>query len=162
MQIQVGDIFTIPMCGKYFGGVVQLRRKTEYFITIFSPAACDSVQVEQQICANPKPILCGITMDARFHSGDWTIVGNNRSLAQELPQPIFALLRLGVPIYEEFSTALIQIESVNDSSSIPSRRVTVSPVRFDNAVRAICEGRDWDDSFAKIEYGNYFTDEFQM
>lgn len=151
MKLMIGDVFRMQAVPEMLG-IIQHARKGEYFLNILT------VDLSEHLINSRlwRPVLCGITLDAKFFCGDWVVIGQSLRLASIMPSPAFKLSRNNKHVYEEFSTDLIDENEMKRSNAIPVPRVTVAPVRFEKAALAILRREDWADSYDKILYKNYF------
>src|SRR4051812_25873944 len=73
-DLSIGDIFELQSVAPGIGYGQILRSDILQFIVIFEPVLVNNLSVNQ--IANSARLLSGWTMDAKFRSGDWRIIGN--------------------------------------------------------------------------------------
>lgn len=149
----VGDVFTIP-CGDGrvgVGQVVARYGKDAYFLAVFESVvlAADPSERVSEVLAGPVQLLA-LSLDAKFHAGDWKIIGR-APVREEMP----------LPAYKEAVTSGDHVDVVDYTGSrrrratkeevdrLPNRKV-VAPVRLERALRAGLGLEPWLDAFNEL------------
>lgn len=93
--------------------------------------------------------FAALTLDAKFHHGDWPIVGNRKDNLSDLPQPWFKVGVDGETHIEARDRSVTRRATSAEEASLRHRTV-VAPVRIENALKAQHGLADWNPRFDEL------------
>lgn len=141
----VGDVFLVPLDGERYGiGQVAGDWKGELYVVIYdklvsrvaSAADIDGVGL----------VFAALTLDAKFHHGDWPIVGNRRDNLPDLPQPWFKVGVDGEAHIEARDRSATRRATPTEEAGLRHRTI-VAPVRVEKALKALHGVGEWNSRF---------------
>jgi hypothetical protein len=144
----VGDVFLVPLDRERYGiGQLAGDWKGELYVVIFdklvslnaSPADVDGAGLQ----------FAALTLDAKFHHGDWPLVGNRRDNLPHLPQPWFKVGVGGETHIEARDRSVTRRATSIEEASLRYRTV-VAPVRIESALKALHGLAEWNSRFDEL------------
>ncbi|CAO1651117.1 hypothetical protein I6E81_00125 [Salinibacterium sp. NG22] len=153
-KIKVGDVFIIPAGdGRAgVGQVVGVYGKSDYYFAIFDTVVPLEVSDERAIEALKSPLLfLGLSLDAKIFFGDWPVVAH----AEVDPSILLPAYKVSMGTIDN-----IHVIDYTGTRSRPATeaevdllefRSTVSPVRFERALRASLGLEPWLELFDKLK-----------
>lgn len=145
-KIKVGDIFLFGNSDQGWGcGQVMLSDINQY-IVIYEPIISYSKFSLEDITSF-KPLIAGWTMDARFLSGHWDILGDIDFLP-DVPFPEFKVkIKNNIWVTDIYGKKLRPAERMRDKA-LPNK-FSMSPVAFEKAFWAHHDNM-WESRFDKL------------
>lgn len=156
----VGDVFIVPVGdGRAgVGQVVGIYLKNAYYFAIFDAVfPIDEAKGRAVDSVLARPLLLALSLDAKLHAGDWTVVGS---------APVAASVLL--PAYKEALLSPSRVEVVDHSGTrrraamkteaemLPYRKV-VAHVRLERALRAWLGLEPWSEAFDELRADRVIT-----
>lgn len=144
----VGDVFLIPLDEERFGlGQVAGDWQNELYIVVYDkvvPHGASALEID-----GTQLLFAALTLDAKFHHGDWRIVGNRRDNLSQLPQPWYKVRISGVPYVEARDRSVIRPATADEASLLRNRTVS-SPAVIEGALKALHGLEDWLPPYDKL------------
>lgn len=163
MKLNIGDIFTIPIdeARVGIGQIINKPNKDSLIIVVYDVILNkDLLPPLNELCKN-NILLLGHTLDAKLYHKHWVIVGNYNRNISTIYLPYY---KLGTPpkdiyivnyIGDSFRRATISEFNALNYQSI------VSPIRYENAVKAHFNLLDWDNTYNDLLY-SYTLDSINL
>lgn len=154
MRTNIGDIFSIPIKETLLG-FGQIIRKPAFrlYIVVFEKIYSEASLPSPEEIVKAAPLLMGQTLDGLLYNNTWKIVGNIKSNITNFPFPYY---KLGTPPDillvdykgERLRTATrLEVDCLNYET-------TLSPIYFEEALKAWHKMLPWQSSFDEILYSN--------
>lgn len=160
LSIPPGTVFSMELGeGRYgLGLVTEATPLGEYFIVVFDTLSPDHEFCEwEQELERAKPVLAGLTLDAKFFHGNWVAVGKaTDAFLARIPHPLYSVLWSGKPVIERIDASKATRHEIKHGGAKPVPRITSAPVVFDDALRAQHGLAPWEAHFDQLRYDNYF------
>ena len=145
-KLSIGEIFLIPTGGDHFalGQVVGVYGGNAYYLVTFkrrlgrgslTPAGLSESQASD-------PEMIALTLDARFHSGDWEVVGLLPVTKMvSLPDSIECDAE-GKLWVVDHAGSILRPALTREDLLLPYRKI-VAPIRLENALKARDGNANW-------------------
>lgn len=144
-----GDVFLIPLDGERFGiGQIAGNWNGELYAVVFDKLVSMDAAPEDVNGANLA--FAALTLDAKLHHGDWTLIGNHMGNLPALPQPWFKVGVLGETHIESRDRSMTRRATRAESERLRFRSV-VAPVRIENAFKALHGFGEWNARFDDLK-----------
>jgi hypothetical protein len=152
MATKIGDIFSIPVKEEMIG-FGQVLRKPRYriYIVVFEELCHMGGIPKVEEIVKFAPLLLGVTLDGRLYNDIWKVVGNYKKNISGFPLPYY---KLGTPP----ETYLVNHKGERLRKAKPlevealSYETTLSPIYFDDALKAWHKILPWQEAFDEILY----------
>ena len=133
----VGDVFLIPIGDGtgYIGQVVAAEILLPYIVVFDLRVEVGRAAEEVDRALASEPLLVGLTMDALFRPGRWTVVSHREVENVEDYLPVFKVHTPRGWILEYVSVSITRPASDDEVASIPYRK-SRSPAIFEHALQA--------------------------
>ena len=144
----IGDVFLVPLDGERYGiGQLAGDWKGELYVVIYdrvvsrnaSPSDVDGASLQ----------FAALTLDAKFHHGDWPIVGTRRDNLPDLPQPWFKVGVAGETHLEARDRSVTRRATATEEAGLRHRTV-VAPIHIENALKALHGLAEWNSRFDEL------------
>jgi hypothetical protein len=137
--------FLIPLDGKRYGiGQLAGDWKGELYVVIYDKLVARSASPDDVDGAGLQ--FAALTLDAKFHHGDWPIIGNRQDNLPDLPQPWFKVGVGGETHIEARDRSVTRRATSTEEAGLRNRTV-VAPVRIENALKALHGLAEWNPRF---------------
>lgn len=153
-KLKVGDVFLVPLDGERYGlGQLAGDWKGELYVVIYDKlvgrdaAPADTVGADLTFAA--------LTLDAKFHHGDWPVIGNRQDNLPDLPQPWFKV-GVGRETHIEARDRSVTRRATTTEAAELRNRTVVAPVRIENALKALHGLAEWNPRFDDLRAGYAF------
>nr|WP_294850301.1 Imm26 family immunity protein [uncultured Sphingomonas sp.] len=147
-KLEVGDVFLVPVDGEQYGvGQLAGNWKGELYVVIFDKLV--SRNASPSDTANADLQFAALTLDAKFHHGDWPVIGNRTDNLADIPQPWFKV-GVGNATYIEARNRTVSRRATASEESALRYRTVVAPVRIENALKALHGIGDWNPRFEQL------------
>lgn len=144
----VGDVFLVPLDGERYGiGQIAGDWKGELYVIIYDKLAARDASPSDVDGAGL--LFAALTLDAKFHHGDWPVIGNRRDNVGQLPQPWFKVSVAGRAHIEARDRSATRRATPTEEANL-RRRTVVAPVRLENALRALHGLAEWNPRFEEL------------
>ena len=139
-KLAVGDVFLVPLDGERYGvGQLAGDWKGELYVVVSHDASPADIE-------GAELTFAALTLDAKFHHGDWPVVGNRRDNLPDIPQPWFAVGVGGETHIEARDRSVTRRATSAEAAGLRNRTV-VAPVRVEKATKAFHGLGEWDARF---------------
>jgi hypothetical protein len=157
---KLGDVFIIPIGDGLaaVGQVVGVYLKNAYYFAIFDTVfPIDQAKGRAVDSVRARPLLLALSLDAKLHAGDWTIVGS-APVAADAPLPAYKETvhtpdRVDVV---DHSGTRRRAATATEAEVLPNRKV-VAPVRLERALRAWLGMEPWSTAFDELRVDRVIT-----
>ena len=140
-KIAVGDVFLIPISGNQYGiGQVAGNWKGELYVLVYDEVVSQNATPADVDNAGLK--FAVLTLDAKFHHGDWPVIGNRTDNLERLPQPWFAVGVDGKSFVEARDRSVLRPATAIEEVRLKLRTV-VAPIRLEKALQASMGVGEW-------------------
>ena len=147
-KLNVGDVFLVPLDDQRCGiGQLAGDWKGELYVVIYDKLVSRAALPEDVIGAGLQ--FAALTLDAKFHHGDWPVVGNRKDFLSDLPQPWFKVDVGGETHIEARDRSVIRRATSTEAAQLRHRTV-VAPVRIENALKALNGLGEWNPRFEDL------------
>ncbi|HEY5711012.1 MAG TPA: Imm26 family immunity protein [Allosphingosinicella sp.] len=144
-KLKVGDVFLLPLNGAHFGiGQIAGNWKGEFYVVVYDKLVLrDASPVE----LNGAGIqFAALTLDAKFHHGNWPVIGHCQDNVAEIPQPWFKVGVAGETHIESRDRSVTRRATATEEATLRHRTV-VAPVRIENAFKALHGIGEWNSRY---------------
>ena len=148
--ISTGDIFQFRIPGGNCGYGQVIRSDILHYIVIFRPIL--PCAAEMQSIPSAEIILAGWTMDARFYSGDWQVLGN-RQIDDHIELPNYKVEMSGKIWITDVDGKIIRPANTEEISSLRYKSSN-SPIAFEKAFQAYHQQIPWEARFDELRAGS--------
>lgn len=157
--LAVGDVFLIPLDDERSGAgqVVGRYGDDAYYFALYYRTYPNTQRPEASAVLNDEIAILGLSMDARFSDGTWTVIGN-QPVSDDVPLPAYRE-SVGAPDrvdIVDYSGKVRRRSSPSEANSLRTRKV-VAPIRLERALRARAGLEPWLDAYAELEPDSYVT-----
>ena len=147
-RVTVGDVFLVPIDGERYGiGQLAGDWKGELYVVIFDKLVKRDASTADVNGAGLQ--LAALTLDAKFHHGDWPLIGNRRDNLPGLPQPWFKV-GVGGETHIEARDRSVTRRATSTEEAALRHRTVVAPVRIENALKALHGLVEWNSHFDEL------------
>lgn len=159
LKAKPGDVFLVPIDEhrSYVGQIIDKKRVVLY-IVIFDSLVDNGSPLSVKLDAlESRPILGGLTLDARFRPGMWEIIANAPSDGSRfLPAYKTGAVDLDNVMVESFDGRKRRPATNIEAETLPFR-TTHAPIGFEKAAKAYAGLADWEDRFDELVQSNNAT-----
>lgn len=150
--LSVGDVFTIQIDAgrRGIGQIVEKFGRNAYYLAVFDSAWPIDVPIDLDQAIRSRVMFLALSLDAKFHVGDWTVIGNRPSDLNRL-LPAFRELSVtpeGTKIVD-YSGRQQRPATVEESTRVPFRKI-VAPVRLEKGLRARFGLLPWIEEYSEL------------
>jgi hypothetical protein len=146
-KLGLGDAFSIPLNGGFFGFGVVLIPGKELYLGVFEPIF-KSPELPDDIELGAIRLV-GWSMDELFYHGQWKVVG--KMPVPSYPRPKHVVYGPDGPVVCSFERVLLRQAVLPDDMETFGYRTTVSNVAFTSALNCIHGLSDFLYDFKKID-----------
>jgi hypothetical protein len=149
-----GDVFQVPIDEDSVGhGQIIGSRPSTLLVAIFKELHPRSSAPHLTQIASGEVAFLAETFDAKIWNGEWPIVGNASPDHVRIPFPTYkvAIGRATDWYVETFDAPQRRPAKPWEIDSLPLRNI-VSPIRLENALRALHGVGQWDPSYRLLEF----------
>lgn len=146
---KVGDVFLVPLDDQRCGiGQLAGDWEGELYVVIYDKLVSRAALPGDVIGARLQ--FAALTLDAKFHHGDWPVIGNRQDLLSDLPQPWFKVDVAGETHIEARDRSVMRRATSAEAAQLRYRTV-VAPVRIENALKASNGLGEWNPRFDDLQ-----------
>jgi hypothetical protein len=149
---QIGDVFRLAIDSRRvgYGQIVGTYKRDAYYFAIFEKPHERDESVDLQTVVNGEVALLALSFDALLSRGDWEVVGNRPP--PQLVWPVYAeSVAPGVFDAVDHSGTVRRRVGATEAATLPTRSL-VSPIRVQNAFRALHGIAPWNDAYDRLRY----------
>jgi hypothetical protein len=147
-RLTTGDVFLVPLDGQRYGiGQLAGDWKGELYVVIYDKVVSRDASADDINGADLQ--LAALTLDAKFHHGDWPVIGNRQDNLPGLPQPWFKVGVDGQTHIEARDRSVTRKATPSEEAKLRHRTV-VAPVRIENALKALHGLAEWNPRFEEL------------
>ncbi len=149
VNAKLNDVFGIPIANMWWGlgKIVEIYKKHTLLIAVFKKTIHGEPCLVQDVLESDV-VLLGLTQDGKLYHGHWPIVGNDEN-DRDIERPCYLI---GPPercLVEDFFGEPVRKATLEDQAKLIYRK-TVAPIRFENALQAFHNVRDWDADYDSL------------
>jgi len=153
VPLATGDVFLVELDDRqgYLGWIIAFDHQLPYIIILDHVVPTEGASAHIDVALDCRPLLSGMTTDALFRPGGWTVVGN-RPISPETERcflPAYLVRRPGQLLVEDFHRRRNRSAEPGEELRIPPRR-TRAPIGFERALKAINGLEEWHDSYSRL------------
>jgi hypothetical protein len=145
-SISTGGVFRFAGVGNGYGYGQILLSKTLQYVAVFQPVLGDDIDIER-VLTYPA-LLAGWTMDGRFYSGDWSLIGIAPPRV-DIKLPEYKVEFSGETWVTDVEGNLLRLASSREQARLLFRK-TYSPIAFEKAFRAYHGELPWEARFDEL------------
>lgn len=144
-KLAVGDVFVLPLDNERHGiGQIAGDWKGELYVVIFDRLAPQGPTTADINGADLA--FAALTLDAKFHHGDWRVIGNRQDNLPYIPQPWFKVGVGNETHIEARDRSVTRRANAAEEAKLRHRTV-VAPVRIEMALKALHGLGEWQPRF---------------
>ena len=156
-KLTVGDVFLVPLDAERYGiGQLAGDWKGELYVVIYDKLVSRDASPTDVNGAELQ--FAALTLDAKFHHGDWPVIGNRQDNIPALPQPWFKVGVSSETHIEARDRSVTRRATSTEAAGLRNRTV-VAPVRIENALKALHGLGDWNPRFDELRADYAFQSE---
>jgi hypothetical protein len=147
-KLTVGDVFLVPLDSERYGiGQLAGDWNGELYVVVYDRVVSREASADDLNGAGLQ--LAALTLDAKFHHGDWPVIGNRKDNVPYLPQPWFKVGVNGETHIEARDRSVTRRATSTEEARLRHRTV-VAPVRIENALKALHGLAEWNPRFDEL------------
>jgi len=147
-ELAVGDVFLVPLDSERCGiGQLAGNWKGELYVVIYDKLVSRDASPGDISGADLQ--FAALTLDAKFHYGDWPIIGNRQDNLSNVPQPWFKVGVGGETHIEARDRSVTRRATATEAAGLRNRTV-VAPVRIENALKALHGLGEWNPRYDEL------------
>ena len=157
-RVKVGDVFEIPIDENlsYIGQVIS-RYKAAWYVIVFDHAVPPGNADHVTAALRSPALLGGVTFDARFRPGMWTIVGNEPvDSTKYLPALTYGAQRPDGATLTNFEGTKERVATADEARRAPELTF-FAPVLIERALKAHLGREPWLPDFDKLKLEGRLT-----
>lgn len=157
-KLNIGDIFSVPLDGKYkgIGQIVAFPKKELLLIVIFEFKYSTEEYIDIDIDSIVKShniLFLGNTLDAKLYHKHWEVIGSTKENIGSINLPLYKIGVYPDAYVIDYMGKTLREASIDEFESLKYQKV-VAPIRFENALKAYYNlvpwiGEDYDDLLYK-------------
>lgn len=148
-RLSVGDMFLVPLDESIvaYGQVVGEYQKGLYFFAFYGRTYPAHSVTSIRVAVKDDIVLLGLSMDAKIHAGDWTVVGQAEVDENKFPLPAYKeAVAPGVFDVVDYSGTRRRSATASEEHLMPFRAI-VAPIRLERALKAVHGLEPWLDAY---------------
>jgi hypothetical protein len=143
MKLSAGDLFRFAGPRNAWGCGQILFSKILQYIVVFEPRFIDTAQ--PSLIVSSRPLLAGWTMDGRFYTGQWEVVGHCDPI-DNIRFPFFKVGISGRTWVTDWLGKPLRYASLDEEQQLTFKK-SYSPIIFEDAFNAYHGDLPWESRF---------------